>query len=520
MKLADWPSIRLVIPLIAGILLSDTILNTRAQVPDWCALLAISAVLAFAAIIFGGRWSRVCGFCMPLSFAVAGFALMAMDWNRVHVEWPESKCTHTAILKSYPLERERSWRLDLTLASGNQQGKNIYLYVPKDSAAQSLEPGQYIQFYGKVDNPSNQEGTTFDYAQYLYYHGISGTLWVPATDWRTLDLAPLQTLETRSIRLKHYMIGQYRNWGLESRALAVTAAVALGEKSHLDEGLRQVYSSSGVSHVLAVSGLHVGILCWFLYLIFPLRLFRRAPWLREFLVLATLWVYAFLIGLPMSITRSLLMFSLIGVCRAFKRENSSLNSLGVAAIIILMFNPQAVFDMSFQLSFCAVLAIVLFQDIIWDWLRPANRFLNYLWNIAALSIAAQIGTAPIIMYHFSGFSTYFLLSNLVMVPLMFVVVVLAVSLGITGWIPILGKLTVISLTWLVNGLTWFLERISRLPYARLDLSLDYAWQVWIIFAVVILVYLWIVEQHTHRLVQALACLVIAGIMGIIQSFVV
>lgn len=520
MRLADWPSLRLVVPLIAGILLSDTILNTRAQVPDWRVLLAVSVITAVLAIIYAGRRPRLCGFCLPLSFAIAGAALQTMEWDRAHVEWSQSKCTYTAVLKSYPLERERSWRLDLTLTDGTWQGSNIYLYVPKDSMAQSLEPGQSVQFYGKVGYPSNQQGATFDYALYLYHHGISGTLWVPATDWRIMDTPPVQTLRTRSMKLKRFMINQYRNWGLESNALAVAAAVALGEKGQIDEGLREVYSSSGVSHVLAVSGLHVGILCWFLYLIFPAFLFRRAEWLRELLVLATLWIYAFMIGLPMSITRSLIMFSMIGICRGLKRENSSLNSLGVTAMLILAVNPQAVFDLSFQLSFSAVLAILLLTDPIWALLHTRTRVGNYLWNITALSLSAQAGTAPIIMYHFSGFSTYFLLANLIVVPLMFVVVVLAVSLSITGWIPILGKLTVVALTWLIDGLTWLLGHISQLPYSHLDLTLSHTWQVWAVYAVLMFVYLWFIEERTHRLVQALACIAVAGIMGIIQNFVV
>lgn len=520
MRLADWPSLRLVVPLIAGILLSDTILNTRAQVPDWRALLAISVIIAVIAIIYGGRRSRLCGFCLPLSFALAGASLFMAEWNRVHVEWPQSKCTYTAFLNTYPLERERSWRLDITLADSACQDRHIYLYVPKDSAVQSLEPGQYIQFYGKVDYPENKPGSTFDYARYLYHRGFSGTLWVPATDWRKLNTAPLHTLRIQSLKFKHFMIGKYRSWGLESQALAVVAAVALGEKSHLDDGLREVYSSSGVSHVLAVSGLHVGILCWFLYLIFPAALFRRAEWLRQLLVLAILWAYAFMIGLPMSITRSLLMFTVIGVCRARKLEISSLNSLGVAALFVLAVSPQALFDLSFQLSFSAVLAIILWVDIIWGTYRTRTRIGNYFWNIIALSIAAQLGTAPLVMYHFTGFSTYFLISNLFVVPLMFVVVVLAVSLSITGWIPILGKLTVVILSWIVNGLTWLLERISQLPYAHLDLTIDHAWQVWVIYVVLFFVYLWVVEKRTHRLVQALACMAAAGIMGIIQNFVI
>ena len=518
MKLSDWPSLRLVIPLIVGIYISDTIENTRAEMPVWC-LIGTTLLIALIALISSGRHPRFSGFCLSLSFVFAGASSYAIQMNRVRVEWPSHYAVYNGVLTSYPLERERSYRLEVMLRDSLYGGHNIYLYLPKDSAAASLEPGCMIVFDGKVNKPSS-EGAGFDYASYLLSHGISGTLRVQAKDWHSLPPDGTEGLRIRAVRFRRAVISKYREWGLDGNALAVVSAVSLGEKRALSDRLREVYSTSGVSHVLAVSGLHVGIMCWFLYLIFPAFLFRRAEWMRQLLVMGILWGYAFAIGLPVSITRTLIMFSIVAVCRAIERETSALNSLGIAALIMLAANPSALFDMSFQLSFSAVLFIVIITPIMLEIYEPRNPLGRYVWRVSVLSLAAQIGTVPIVMYHFSGFSTYVMLANLFVVPVMFVIVSLSMSLWIIGWFPLLRGLAVTSLTWLIDTMTVLLTRISALPYSRLELSLHRGWVIFVIYAVVILLCVWYREKRARHLVEALACIAAASILAAFQNFVI
>ncbi len=518
MKFSDWPSLRLVIPLIAGIYISDTIENTRAEMPVWC-LIGTTLLIAFFALIFSGRHPCISGYCLSLSFVLAGASSYAIQMNRVRVEWPPHYSVYKGVLNSYPLERERSYRLEVTLRDSLYGGHNIYLYLPKDSAAASLEPGCLIVFDGKVNKPSS-EGAGFDYASYLLSHGISGTLRVQAKDWHSLPPDGTEGLRIRAVRFRRAVIRKYREWGLDGNALAVVSAVSLGEKRALSDQLREVYSTSGVSHVLAVSGLHVGIMCWFLYLIFPAFFFRRAEWLRQFLVMGILWAYAFAIGLPVSITRTLIMFSIVAICRAAERETSALNSLGIAAVVMLIANPSALFDMSFQLSFSAVMFIVIITPVMLEIYEPRNPVGRYVWRVSVLSFAAQIGTVPIVMYHFSGFSTYVMLANLFVVPVMFVIVSLSMSLWIIGWFSTICGIVVAALTWLIDNMTALLARISALPYSYVELSLHRGWVIFVIYAVVILICIWYKEKRTHRLVQALACIAAASILAAFQNFVI
>ena len=518
MKLSDWPSLRLVIPLIVGIYISDTVENTRAEVPVWC-LITLTLLIAVVSLILSGRNPRISGFFLSLSFVFAGAASYAIQMDRVRVEWPPHYSVYHGVINSYPLERDRSYRLEVTLSDSLYGGHNIYLYLPKDSIAPTLEPGQRIVFDGKVNKPSS-EGAGFDYASYLLSHGISGTLRVQAKDWHTLPPDGTGKLRIRATRFRRAVIRKYQEWGLSGNALAVASAVSLGEKRALSDSLREVYSTSGVSHVLAVSGLHVGIMCWFLYLIFPAFMFRRAEWLRQFVVMGILWAYAYAIGLPVSITRTLIMFSIVAVCRAAERETSALNSLGIAAIIMLAIHPSALFDMSFQLSFSAVLFIIILTPVLLDIYEPRNPVGRYFWRVTVLSFSAQTGTAPIVMYYFSGFSTYVMLANLFIVPVMFVVVSLSMSLWVVGWFPSVCSMVVAALTWLVDVMTSLLTYIAALPYSRLELSLSHSWMIFVIYSVVILICLWYKEKRTHRIVQALACIAAASILAAFQNFVI
>lgn len=482
-------------------------------------LVASIALLVLFVLIFGGRFLRLSGFCLSLSFVFAGLLCHQMEMENVRVEWPSRYNIYHGVINSYPFERERTYRLEVSLTDSLYRDRNIYLYLPKDSAAASVQPGQTIVFDGKINKPSS-EGAGFDYASFLLSHGISGTLRVQAKDWKAGYPEDGISLKNRCIRFRRSIILKYREWGLSGNALAVASAVTLGEKKQLSDGLREVYSTSGVSHVLAVSGLHVGIMCWFLYLIFPSFLFRRAKWIRESVVLVILWSYAFAIGLPVSITRTLIMFSIVAVCRAANREGSALNSLGIAALIMLAVHPSALFDMSFQLSFSAVLFIVVLTPPLMEIYKPHTFPGRYLWRVSVLSISAQIGTVPLAMYHFSGFSTFVLVANLFVVPAMFVIVSLSMSLWIVGWFAPVRDVVVDVLTWMIDAMTSALTHVSSLPYSHLDLSLRHGWNIFVIYAVVILVYLWYKEKRSRRLVQALACVAASCVLEVIQNFVI
>ena len=214
------------------------------------------------------------------------------------------------------------------------------------------------------------------------------------------------------------------------------------------------------------------------------------------------------------------MFSMLALCKVLHRDSSGINTLSLAALVILMCNPAALFDLGFQLSFLAVLFILLLEPEFSALVKPRTAVGTYIRDLISVSIAAQIGTAPVIMYNFANFSTYFLVTNLVIVPLMFLTVCMSMTLWVVGWIEPLRRVTVKCLSGLVRIQNACLEKIVNLPHSRMDISIENPLTVWTIYAVILLVFLWIKERRTHRLVQALACIAVQCIAVTIQSFVV
>ncbi len=521
MKLSDWPSLRLVIPLAGGIILSDTIQDT-ASLSRYVLSVAVPVLtLTLVSYLYGGRQAKLFGAGTMLSFFLIGAWSYGSYSAKVHVGWAQDDNAWWGYVTDWPQEKPRSYRIDVSLGNTDVFGRNVILYVPKDSIAETLEPGMCIAFKGIIRKPENDGSLDFDYARYLYRHDVSGTLWVRSDRWQPVDDVRSGTIGIRSARLRRQMISKLAEWGLKGNVLAVVGAVSLGEKRNLDSSLKQIYSSSGASHVLAVSGLHVGILFWLLGMLLPRQLFPfRFRWIRELVIMAVLWAYAVAIGLPLSITRSLIMFSMLSFCSSVGRDSSSVNTLSLAAMIILLIEPQSLFDVGFQLSFCAVLGILLFEPLLYGLVKTRTSVGEYVWGIVCVSLAAQIGTAPLVMYSFGTFSTYFLITNLLVIPIMFLVVCLSMIVWVTGWFDISRILTVKLLTFLIDFENACLERIVSLPDSVMNIDFDSPLQVWAIYLIILTVWLWIKEKRSTRLVHGLMGLAAIEMLLTVQNFAV
>lgn len=507
------------IPLIGGILLSNTFENATNMVPFCCVSFASSFLLTIIIYYSSGRLSQLYGYSLSLSFFFLGAWLSSREISKVVVEWPEEREIHQGVLTDYPSEKSKSYCFNLTLLDSAYHGINIILYVPKDSTAIGCKPGETILFRGIIQKPKNDTSIVdFDYAKYLYRHSVSGTLWVNKNNWCKTDSEHISNIKIRALRIRMLMLEKYRQWGFKDDVLAVIAAVSLGYKEELSEELRTAYSSSGASHILAVSGLHVGIMCSFLFLIF--RFFvnvKNRRWIIEVIVIVVMWSYSIVIGLPLSITRSMIMFTVLSVCRCFGRENSSINSLASAALSILLFQPSVVYDISFQLSFLAVLFILLLGSRITGLIKTKTVLGEYFWSIIAISISAQIGTMPIVMYNFSNFSTYFLITNIILIPIFFVIVSLTVVLWMVSFIPLLRMIVVEILTVLTSFVNNMVGKIEQLPYSNLSIQISDPFAVCILYAMILLFISYLIEKKTHRLVQIVACFTIWSLYILVES---
>lgn len=241
---------------------------------------------------------------------------------------------------------------------------------------------------------------------------------------------------------------QTRSTYMSEEAKALMAALLLGEKSFIDTEVLSQFKDVGVMHVLAISGLHVGLIYFVLLQVF-FFIPKRSQWV---VILSILWVFVFLSGFSPSVFRAVFMFSIFTVCRLLRREQSLEHSIGVTLFFSLCFYPYWVYDIGFQLSYLAVISIVYFLPLFKNYYSE-NKILKYLQGIVYVSVSVQIGLIPLQLYYFHQFSFVFLLANLIVIPLVTILVVLGIAYLCTLWINGLS-----------DGIAWIFSRFTEVLY--------------------------------------------------------
>lgn len=293
------------------------------------------------------------------------------------------------------------------------------------------------------------------------------------------------------LQQRERLLNRYRQQGLEGNTYALVTATTLGDKSSIDKELRETYNISGAAHVLALSGLHMGII----YAILTLLTFgrRRRSIITQTLVVVALWAFVFLVSMPSSAVRAATMLSLYALLTLGYRKKASINALAFTALVMLAISPYMLFDIGFQMSFLAVLSILIWLPVLNEWVSPTlqQRYppLRWLWGLTTVTLAAQLGVAPLIAYYFGRFSTFFLITNFVAIPAITIIIWLAL---VTLIIPVLIPL----LTFVVNGLNTCLDTIIQLPGASIEGLHPTLLQVCLTYILVLCVY-WVI-----RLVEA------------------
>lgn len=327
-----------------------------------------------------------------------------------------------------------------------QDGKERRLYIWKDERSRQLQIGDAILV--------SQTRETF----------VGPRAW-QKSDKDAIQLSAFQRLKIRALHWRHQLLNKYRQGASQQDdAYGILAAMTLGDKSALSKEQRDTFNETGASHVLALSGLHLSIIYM---LLTRLMTGRRYRWLKQSILILSIWAFAFLTGLSTSMVRAAIMLSIFSLFAAGGRQRASLNLLALTLIIMLLYDSSQLYDVGFQLSFSAVFAILIITPIFERFVskkylmeHPLQR---WLWGLLTVSLAAQIGVAPLIAHYFGHFSTYFLLTNLFVLPITTVILYGALAFLLTSWIFI-GK----ALLWLVSVLGQGLTLIAGLPCASID----------------------------------------------------
>ncbi|MDR1372561.1 MAG: ComEC/Rec2 family competence protein [Dysgonamonadaceae bacterium] len=289
--------------------------------------------------------------------------------------------------------------------TGNQQA---LVYLPKDSATFALYPADSLIIRARFRQ------TDF---QYHRSHLIAATAFV--RDWEQIEQSSKQPFNLRftALKCRRYLIEHLHKIITDDKEFSVAAALMFGYRAEMDKDLQQTFAATGSAHILSVSGLHFSILYGILYFIFSfLGNSQRGMIIRQAIILPLLWFFAFMTGMPPPVVRAASMLTLWGIGNSFLLQPFSLNTVGVAAFFMLLYNPYGLFDVSFQLSFSAMLAILLIYPKLFELYQSRNPVLRYVWGMSCVSVAAQLGTAPLSIYYFHQFPLLFLLTNLFAIP--------------------------------------------------------------------------------------------------------
>lgn len=471
MRFSDFPFLRYFPFLFLGIFFGG-VFTIPIFIPF--TLLALLGLLYTIIVIsfiqkVAGIYRGIMAYAMLFCF---GFILSSYHQKEVSGEVWEDIDGYLAEVTLYDQEKPNSFENLLEIKSVNKDGAwlksegKILIYHQMENP---LEPGMVLWVKGspeKIAPPTNP--FEFDYAKFLKRKGIPFRQFIGD---KFLILGKNKNSE--QIYFLEYLrkkMGDILEEKIKDpESYQVGQALLLGQKQYLDEDIKKAYSRSGVMHILAVSGLHVGIiyaLLMFLIKPFGLKKLGRKSFLS--LVILIIWAYALLTGFSPSVVRAATMFTLITLGQMRQRKPSIFNVLAFSAILMVSINPDVIFEVGFQLSYLAVFGIVLIQPLIIKLWLPPNKFLEYFWQIIAVSLAAQLATVPLTIFYFHSFPTYFLLGNLFIIPLAFLIMQAGVPLLLFGWIPYLGDylgILVGKLIWIQNQL---INVIQVLPNSSLD----------------------------------------------------
>jgi competence protein ComEC len=512
LRWSQFPLLRPLISFVAGMCAALCGLS-------WWGGLSVGMIALAGFLLYWQRPARLPGLrdmlWIPMLFAGGGWMCMGLS----ELALPRNVLAGDAVLvriTEAPVQRQKSVKLIAdVLAVHTAQGWQPYrggalVHLKRGNEAAALHYGDELLVRAapeKVPPPRNPG--EFDYAAWLRQRGIGMRLMADNAHWQRLSQNGGFALKATALELRQWFANTLQQAGLSGDRLTVAQALLLGNDDEIDPGLLRAYSASGTLHVLSVSGMHVALLFTALsWLLAPLLRLGGGRYWQAAVLLAALWGYAMLTGASPSVLRAVTMLSFVVAGKPFQRHGHILNMLAAAALVLLVIEPQLLTDIGFQLSFLAVGGIVVLQPVFQQQWQPQSRAMRWTWSLISVTLVAQLVTFPLGLYYFGQFPLYFLLSNLVVIPVSTLVMyggllLLAVSpLGKTDtWVAV-------PVSWLLDLLNGAVRYTEFLPAAVLYTSRWSLWQLTLLYTLLATAVSWLWLQRPRLLTISAAATVL------------
>ncbi|KJD31403.1 competence protein [Tamlana nanhaiensis] len=472
MKLLNFTIIKLTACLIVGI-----VIGYFSNIPNNVSLITSSLFLSFLAISYFTNkhkfnpsvWFGVFTYVTMISLGILtvnfhnqknfndhyskNIALEDSDYKTIHFRVKE-------VLK--PGNYYNKYVVDLLkIDNTNVSGKTL-LNIEKDSTKTGLTVDDNAITKAQLKDlihPLNPY--QFDYKNYLekqyIYHQIFTThdaiLKVDSKNTSLLGIAN---------NIRNFINNKLEKYHFSNDELAIINALLLGQRQDIRESVYSNYTNAGAIHILAVSGLHVGIILIILNVALnPLERFKNGKFFKTVLIVCILWSFAVIAGLSASVTRAVTMFSIVAIAMNLKRPTNIYNTLAISMFFILLVKPMFLFDVGFQLSYLAVFTIVTIDPILYKLWQPKNWFLDKYWHTFTVTVSAQFGIIPISLFYFHQFPGLFFISNLVIIPILGIILGLGVLVIVLACLNILPQFLATTFGYTISFMNHFVEWISQ-----------------------------------------------------------
>lgn len=500
----NYPILKLLVPYVLGVMVayfSDlNLANPFLLVICTSGWIAVN-VLCY--LFSNYKWQRIFYWGITFPAFVLGILVTQKHYRNPLSDEQQNKLENSSFFSfcvdDTPLEKAKSVKISGRIVQdslGSPLGVRAILYLEKSPAALNLQTGDLLYVnthFSPIEPPKNPE--VFDNQKFLRRKGIFYTSYIRHNNWVFLQHQHSQPVRIRAQKLQRFFSKVFADNGLEGDEYSVITAILLGNDDTMDTSLRSSYAAAGVSHILCVSGMHLGIIFMIVnFLLKPLDYSRRLQFLKVVLLLLSIWFYAQLTGLSPSVRRAATMFSFITIGGALRRPVNVFHSLFASLFILLLINPLLLFEIGFEMSYLAVFGIVLIQPHLVALYSPKTKVGNYFWELMMVSIAAQLATCPLSLHYFGQFPNYFLLTNLCVIALSFVVVVTGVVLLAISWFPAVSRIIGFVLTYEIRLLDGIVRGVESLPGSVTENLSVSVFQSVLLYGMIIFGFVWLVRR--------------------------
>jgi competence protein ComEC len=485
--------------------------------PDFIFLLVIAVIILTGLLIslyFNKlQTNYVYGVSLTAALYTSGLVLYHNEKERLSVLQQEPS-TLVCTVSEYPEEKENSLRIKIKLNHKIEGSKSIplfgsmILYNRKDSTKSVFLPGDRLIVNCTplaIENRGNPY--EFDYRFYMENNGIK---YYAFTDNRAIYSRSTPehiNLIHRAQIIRESIIDLYRQRGIDGEQLAIVAAITLGQKTLLEPDQKEAFIRAGVVHIMAVSGLHAMILSLFVfYMLFFMK--RKLNTLRVILTILVLWSFAFITGLAPSVQRASLMFTFLQAGNLIHRRVNPINSVLASAFVLILIRPSVVFGTGFLLSYSAVIFIICFFQDLYLKIQPRNQVSDFFWKSAVVTLVAQAGTLPLTIALFNRFPVFFILTNIIIVPLASAIIVLGSLVLLTFPATFISKtlaFTLVKLTGLAGTIT---ETFASIPFSSIERIGMTSFQCLLLFVFIFLFMWFLLKKDSIPVIYPLVSLLL------------